>query len=201
MKDRIFSAQTGVSPLKTNDVSDDLVEVSGVIKWFDVAKGYGFIIPDKDLINVDDRGDVLLHASVLQRSGFQSALEGAHIFCVAKQGANGLQAIHVHSLDLSMATPPVQTQPKRHENIVPTSGLERALVKWFNRTKGFGFLSRGSGTEDIFIHMEVLRRYGLTELNPGQVVLVRFGSSDHGLMAVEIYPDNPLSFTSSSLMN
>ena len=73
--------------------------------------------------------------------------------------------------------------------VTPSSGLERVLVKWFNRTKGFGFLTRGEGTEDIFIHMETLRHFGLTELRPGQVVLIRFGHGEKGLMASEIHPD------------
>jgi len=191
MTDKIFTTHFIASAVAMEgDELGEMIEVSGRIKWFDAAKGYGFIIPDA--VQLDD---VLLHVRVLQRSGFQVAQEGARIECAAKKNASGWQAIHVHRLDLTMAAPPAPILPRRHQSVVPTSGLERALVKWFNRTKGFGFLSRGAGTEDIFIHMEILRRYGLTELNPGQVVLVRYGKGERGLMAVEIHPDNPLIFT------
>lgn len=160
------------------------VEITGTIKWFDIGKGYGFITPD-----IAEYGDVMLHVTCLRRDGFQTALEGARIVCEANRGQRGLQAFHVLSMDTSTAVNPASNEVKTHEHIVPTSGLERVLVKWFNRTKGFGFLSRGEGTEDIFIHMETLRRFGLTELRPGQMVIVRFGNGDKGLMAAEIYPD------------
>jgi cold shock protein len=161
----------------------DVVEVSGVIKWFDVGKGYGFIIPDSGL------PDVLLHVSCLRKDGFQTAYEGARIVCEAVARSRGLQAFRILSMDVSGAPHPSQLPPARtHVAVAPTSGLERATVKWFNRLRGFGFLTRGEGTPDIFVHMETLRRYGLAELKPGQMVLVRYGDGSKGLMAAEVRP-------------
>ncbi|KAA0689834.1 cold-shock protein [Neorhizobium sp. P12A] len=168
----------------------ELIEITGVVKWFDVAKGFGFIVPDNGL------QDVLLHVTCLRRDGYQTILEGTRIVALIQRRERGYQAFKILSMDQSTAVHPSQLPPVRtHVQVTPTSGLERALVKWFNRTKGFGFLTRGEGTEDIFVHMETLRRFGLTELRPGQVVLVRFGPGEKGLMAAEIHPDSPSPIT------
>ncbi len=161
-----------------------LVEISGVIKWFDASKGYGFIVPDNGW------PDVLLHVTVLRRDGYQTAYEGARLVCECVQRQKGFQAFRIVSMDESTAIHPAQMLPARtHVSVAPTSGLERAQVKWFNRLRGFGFLTRGEGTPDIFVHMETLRRYGMTELRPGQYVLVRYGPGSKGMMAAEIQPE------------
>jgi CspA family cold shock protein len=167
-----------------DEAATAVVEVTGVIKWFDVAKGYGFIVPDNGM------PDVLLHVTCLRRDGHQTAYEGARVVCEALARPKGLQAFRIISMDESTAVHPAQMPPPRtHVTVTATSGLDRAVVKWFNRLRGFGFLTRGEGTPDIFVHMETLRRYGITELRPGQTVLVRFGPGPKGLMAAEVRPD------------
>ena len=163
----------------------DVLEIVGAIKWFDAAKGFGFIVPD------DGKPDVLLHVTCLRRDGFQTAYEGARVVVEALNRPGGLQAFRILSMDESTARHPAQLPPPRtHVTVEPTSKLERLEVKWFNRIRGFGFLSAGEGAPDIFVHMETLRRFGITELRPGQFVLVRFGPGSKGMMAAEIQPES-----------
>lgn len=179
------SRGTAVDPFAGLSEANKLVEVRGVIKWFDASKGYGFIVPD------DGSADVLLHVTVLRRDGYQTAYEGARIVCECVQRQKGYQAFRVVLMDELTAIHPAQMLPPRtHVSVTPTSGLERAQVKWFNRLRGFGFVTCGEGTPDIFVHMETLRRYGMTELRPGQYVLVRFGPGSKGMMAAEIHPEH-----------
>lgn len=158
-------------------------EIVGSVKWFDVSKGFGFIVPD------GGGDDVLIHISCLRRDGFELALEGAKIRCEAVKSKRGWQVIRVLSMDVSTALHPSQMPPPRlHTTVVPISGFERVVVKWFNRLRGFGFVHAGDGHPDIFVHMEILRRYGFAELRPGQELLVRYGFGSKGLMAAEVKP-------------
>jgi cold shock protein len=167
-------------PLESDQIAPDVFVVSGLIKWFDISKGYGFIIPD------DGPPEVFLHVSCLRNSGFQTVYEAARIVCEATRSSKGLHAVRICSLDNSNAVLPAQLPQRTHADATPESEWKAATVKWFNRLRGFGFLTSGPHTPDIFVHNETLRRFGFTELRAGQRVLVRYGNGPNGLIAAEL---------------
>jgi CspA family cold shock protein len=152
------------------------------VKWFDVAKGYGFIVPD------DGGGDVLIHVTVLRRDGFTTLTEGARVVAEAQRRDRGLQVLKVVSVTPGDPTATMAEVPRTRSQASQVGGFEIVIVKWFNRSRGFGFLTRGEGTEDIFVHMETLRRFGFIDPKPGDSMLARFGPGPKGLLAVEVRP-------------
>jgi cold shock protein len=178
-----FLDMGAISPEVLDDAATEVFEVAGMIKWFDASKGYGFIVPDNGL------PDILLHVTCLRAGGFQTAYEGARVHCEVLKRPKGIQAFRILSMDESSAIHPSQLPQRTHVIVQPESDWCRAYVKWFNRVRGFGFLTRGEGTPDIFCHMETLRRFGFTELRPGQIVQVRWGYGSKGCMAAELRPD------------
>jgi CspA family cold shock protein len=157
------------------------VRLKGNVKWFDSAKGYGFIK------QAETGADILLHQSCVRQSGFRTVREGATVICDAVQGPRGLQATRIVALDNSTAQPMPPAPDRAQRGVVePRGPAFEAVVKWFNRAKGYGFVSRGPGTPDIFVHMETLRRCDIAELREGQLVRVQVGDGIKGEMAAHI---------------
>ena len=156
--------------------------VRGHIKWFDPAKGFGFIVAD------EGGGDILLHANVLRNFGQGSVADGAGIEVTVQETQRGIQALEVLRIILPEGPPAqliedlIDLTPEELAN----QPLEPARIKWFDKGKGFGFANVFAKPEDVFIHIEVLRRSGFADLQPGEAVLLRIADGKRGRMATQV---------------
>lgn len=161
---------------------NSMYHVSGQVKWFDPAKGFGFVVAD------EGGPDILLHVNVLRNFGQSSVADGAAIQVLTHRTERGVQAVEVVSI----------TPPERDESPVLTdfaeidpdvlrnAPLEPARVKWFDKGKGFGFANIFGRPEDVFLHIEVLRQSGLADLQPGEALAIRVIDGKRGRMAAEV---------------
>ncbi len=158
------------SQTSSEEMPESVLRIEGRVKWFDPAKGYGFVVPDSGPLGGELKRDVLLHISVMRKFGRDAAPEGARIVCHVATRDTGFQVHEV--LELSAPEPDADA-----EAVGP---LEIVLVKWFNRTKGYGFVQRPDDPEDIFIHMVVVRKAGVEDLAAGQKLLASIGKGQKG---------------------
>ena len=166
------------------EVQQETVRVGGRVKWFNAVKGYGFVTTESG------SDDVFLHHSALRNAGFDGIEQGATVECEAVRGPKGLQALRVLSVDMSTAEPDRNKSPGAEDDGHPVVEAEGeffdATAKWFNAEKGYGFVTRGEGTPDVFVHVKALRRVGIDDLVPGQPLRVRVGNGPKGPQVAEI---------------
>jgi CspA family cold shock protein len=174
----------GDESVAMRDANEGDTRVVGVVKWFDPAKGFGFVVAEVG------GPDILLHANVLRNFGQSSVADSAEIEITVQKTPRGMQAVEVLRID-----PPKSGDPDSEidpdssglaEPVDLTLPLEPARVKWFDKAKGFGFANVFGRPEDVFLHIEVLRRSGLADLQPGEAVSLRVIDGNRGRMAVQV---------------
>ncbi|WP_294288306.1 cold shock protein [uncultured Sphingomonas sp.] len=177
----------GAASRSPSDVAQSDTDVhGGIVKWFDVTRGFGFVVADDPAI-----GDILVHFSVLQDHGRRSLPEAARVVCETVRRDRGLQASAILSIDLSEVVEPVRGRGSgdridRLKAIADAGPFEPVSVKWFNRLKGYGFLIRDAKDGDVFVHMETLRRAGIEEVEPDDRMQARIVEGDKGPLAVAV---------------
>ncbi|MEM1346178.1 MAG: cold shock domain-containing protein [Pseudomonadota bacterium] len=161
--------------------------IEGRVKWYDVVKGYGFVVPDPG------GPDIMVHASCVRSFGRMTLADNAVIKLVATRGERGLHAVEL----LEVEEPPVveTARDPNDESARPTEYLDSdqvsgpllpARVKWFDKQKGFGFVNIFGRDEDVFVHMETVRRCGFQDLSGGEGMACRTFRGPRGLMVAEL---------------
>jgi len=157
-------------------------QVQGQVKWFDPGKGFGFVVA------AEGGPDILLHANVLRNFGQGSVVDGSDIEIVVQDTQRGLQATEVLSIEppKTESALPLRDMVEFTPEDIASRPIEPARVKWFDKAKGFGFANVFGNNDDIFIHVEVLRRSGLSDLQSGEAIGVRMMDGERGRMAIEV---------------
>lgn len=153
-------------------IPEEGVEVRARVKWFDPARGFGFVSP------TDGSRDAFLHISVLNRAGLHVIADGTELLCRLVPGPRGAQ---VEQLVQVLETTPAGGD---HDPPVPPGDEHTGTVKWYKPDKGFGFVLADDGGKDVFVHKSVLRRCHISALDTGQRVTMRVRDADRGREAV-----------------
>ncbi|MEI7712932.1 MAG: cold-shock protein [Rhodospirillales bacterium] len=183
-------------------------EHDATVKWFNPEKGFGFVALS------DGSGDAFLHANTLNQAGHNAVSPGASLRVRIGQGQKGRQVSEVLSVDESTATPSAGRgasmgggarpavggyggsmgggmgggAPRRGAPTGPSVEMQ-GTVKWYNATKGFGFVAPLEGGKDVFVHASALQRAGVMQLAEGQTISMEVVQGAKGPEASSIRVD------------
>ncbi|MEI5688283.1 cold-shock protein [Sphingomonas kyungheensis] len=152
-------------------------EGTGVVKFFNAQKGFGFVVRD------DGGEDVFVHISAVEQAGMSSLAEGQPLgFTLVDRGGR-ISATELKIDGEPMAVTERAPREPREGGFgdrgpraggaggAPQRQLtgEKAtgVVKFFNAMKGFGFIQRDDGQPDAFVHISAVERAGMATLNEG----------------------------------
>ena len=159
--------------------------IRAVVKWFSPEKGFGFVELS------DGSGDAFLHGTLLAQSEIGTVQPGETLEVRVGPGHKGPHVTEVLSVDSSTAPPvaPRRSSFRAGTSDGPSSNVSvegTGKVKWFNTEKGYGFITRDDGAEDVFVHISAVERSGLTGLSEGDRVIVDIAEGRKGLEAARI---------------
>ena len=177
---------------------DTGVHISATVKWYDPAKGYGFLVP------ADGSPDIYCRDSALNAVGLATLLAGAMVACDTAPGRRGPEVSRIHGVDFSTASPRTAffahtsgngrtaAGPRTEQTGVGASGRRvRALVKWFMPNKGYGFLEPEDGSADLFCHLSAVQASGRDTLPEGAAVTCEVVQGDRGPQVSNILSVEP----------
>jgi CspA family cold shock protein len=151
-------------------------EAKGIVKFFNGQKGFGFIVRD------DGGEDVFVHISAVEQAGLTGLAEGQPLeFTLVDRGGR------ISATDLKIDGEPMPVEdrgPPRDRDAGGFGGAPRGgpggapqrqltgekatgTVKFFNATKGFGFITRDDGQPDAFVHISAMQRANIPSLQEG----------------------------------
>jgi len=168
------SSAAGADPLASG------LTVEATVKWFNAEKGYGFV----ELRS--GRGDAFVHLKTLRQIGRETLPSGAKLRAVVRSGSRGAQVVRVIEVDTTSAVERPERPPRRSTPDASTAVDLTGKVKWFDGSRGFGFVASDDFGKDVFVHSSILGAAGVSSLAEGQAVSMRVVETPKGREAIAI---------------